>query len=25
MTVATRNVADFEQTGARTINPWTAS
>jgi predicted nucleic acid-binding protein len=25
MTVATRNVADFEQTGARTINPWNAS
>ena len=25
MIVATRNVADFEQTGARTINPWTAS
>jgi len=25
MTVATRDVADFEQTGARTINPWTAS
>ena len=25
MTVATRDVADFEQTGARKINPWTAS
>jgi predicted nucleic acid-binding protein len=25
MTVATRNVADFEQTGAKTINPWAAS
>jgi hypothetical protein len=25
MTVATRNVADFDQTGVRTINPWTAS
>jgi hypothetical protein len=25
MTVATRNVADFEHTGAKTINPWAAS
>lgn len=23
MTVVTRNVADFEPTGARTLNPWT--
>lgn len=25
MTVATRNAADFEQTGAPTFNPWAAS
>jgi len=25
MTVVTRNVADFEPTGARTFNPWSAS
>jgi len=25
MTVVTRNVADFEPTGARTLNPWTGS
>ena len=25
MTVATRNVADFESTGVQTLNPWTVS
>jgi predicted nucleic acid-binding protein len=24
MTVATRNVADFEPTGVRVLNPWNA-